>query len=62
MGTGEKLPYLVSEAGVVSVFHDGHDLNGVVANLLDARQDVVSERPVRIDLALGRTEVREDCT
>ena len=38
------------------MFHDSHDLNRIVADLLDARQDVVGERPVSVDLALGRTE------
>ena len=46
---------LISEAGVVSVLHDGHDLDRVVADLLDAGQHVVGKRPVGVDLALGRT-------
>ena len=37
------------------MFHDSHNLNRIVADLLDARQDIVGERPVSVDLAFGRT-------
>ena len=42
------------------MFHDSHELNRIVADFLNARQDVVGERPVSVDLALGRTEVISD--
>ena len=42
------------------MFHDSHELNRIVADFLNARQDVVGERPVSVDLALGRTEAISD--
>ena len=52
----EERRHLVAEAGVVRVLHDGHELDGVVALLLDVRQHVLAEVVVRGDLALGRAD------
>jgi hypothetical protein len=47
---------LVAKAGVVGVFHDGHELHGIVALLLDKRQNVVLEVSVGGNLGLGRRD------
>ena len=43
--------YLVSETRVISVLHDSHELNGIVALSFDVRQDVHAEVFVRCNLA-----------
>jgi len=47
---------LVSKAGVVRVLHDGHELDAVVAKMLDPGEDVVSEFVVGGDLAFRRRD------
>ena len=42
-GGGEEGVDLVAEGGVVGVLHHGHELDGVVTELLDARERVVRE-------------------
>lgn len=39
----EKVVDLVSKAGIVSMFHDGHELDDVVTETLDSGQHVSSE-------------------
>ena len=53
-GSREEAGHLVPEAGVVSVLHDGHDLDGVVSQFDDPREDVVGKVEVRVDLAVER--------
>lgn len=40
---GEEVVDLVAEAGIVGVFHDGHELDGVVTQALDAWEHVLGE-------------------
>ena len=40
--------YLVAEAAVVGVFHDGHELNRIVAVVGNARDDVVRKVAVPV--------------
>ena len=51
---GKEAVDLVAETGVVGVLHDCHELNDVVAKVLYARQNVVSEFFVARDLWVGR--------
>ena len=51
---GEEVVDLVAKAGVVGMLHDGHELNGIVAQSLDAREHVLGELLVRGNAQLGR--------
>jgi len=42
-GDGKEACDLVAEGGIVGVFHDGHQLDGVVSQLLDAGENIDSE-------------------
>ena len=50
----EEAVDLIAKTGIVCVLHDGHELDGVVAKVFDARQDVVGELLVGCDLWIGR--------
>lgn len=47
---------LVSEAGVVRMLHDSHELDDIVSQMLDSRQDVGRELLVGRNLGLGRRD------
>src|SRR5690242_28446 len=49
----EEAVDLVAEAGVVRVLHDSHELDGVVAQVLDSWEDVLCKLLVCSNLALG---------
>ena len=49
-GRREEGGDVVAEGAVVWMLHDGHELHGVVAGLLDAREHVVAELGVGSDL------------
>jgi hypothetical protein len=49
----EEAVDLVAETGVVSVLHDGHELDHVVAQVFDAGQHVLGELLVGGDAELG---------
>ena len=51
-GSGEEIAHLIAEGAVIGMLHNGHELEGIVAGLLDSRQDVVGKFPVGADLAL----------
>ena len=51
---GEEVVHLVAETGIVSMLHDGHELDSIVAQVLDARQHVLCELLVGRDSRLGR--------
>ena len=51
-GSGKEIGDLVAEGSIVGMLHDGHDLNGVVAQRLDPGQNVDPEFFVRAHLAL----------
>lgn len=50
--SGKEAVYLVAETGIVGVLHNGHELDDVVAEILDSGQDVCSELFVRCDLGI----------
>ncbi|KAI3492991.1 hypothetical protein L1887_42366 [Cichorium endivia] len=50
---GKEVGDLVAKRGVVGVLLDGHELDGVVAELLDTRQDVLCEFFELADARLG---------
>mmetsp|Transcript_38602 Transcript_38602/g.114640 ORF Transcript_38602/g.114640 Transcript_38602/m.114640 type:complete len:500 (+) Transcript_38602:1140-2639(+) len=52
-GSCKEVGHVVAERAVVRVLLDCHDLDGVVAELADARQHVPAELKVRVDLGLG---------
>ena len=58
-GGGEEVGDLVAEGAVVGMLHNGHELDGVVARLLDSGQGVVGELAVgaHLTLLLGHTHV-----
>lgn len=49
---GKEAVHLVTETGIVGVLHDGHELDGVVSQALDAREHGLCELLVRGHLAL----------
>jgi hypothetical protein len=49
----EEVVNLVAKAGVVSVLHDGHELDDIVAEILDTRQHVLGELLVSRNTLLG---------
>lgn len=51
---GKEAGDLVTKRGVVRVFHDGHQLNGVVSQLLDAGEDIGGELCELTNTTLGR--------
>jgi len=55
-GDGKEVCDLIAKAGVVCVLHDGHELDAVVAEVLDPWEDVVSEVVIGGDLALWRRD------
>jgi len=55
-GDGKEVCDLIAKAGVVCVLHDGHELDAVVAEVLDPWEDVVSEIVIGGDLALWRRD------
>lgn len=52
----EEAVDLVPETGVVGVFHDSHQLDGIVSQVLDARESVGSELFVACNFGLGRRD------
>ena len=50
-GGGKEIGNLVSEASVIRMLHNGHQLNGVVAGFFDMGKDNISKLAVRTDLA-----------
>lgn len=52
---GKEAGDLVAKGGVVSVFHDGHQLNGVVSQFLDAGEDISGELCELTNTTLGRS-------
>eukprot|EP00166_Cyanidium_caldarium_P005973 ctg_766.g154 len=56
---GEKVGHVVPERGVVRVLHNGHDLDGSVAEAFDTRQHLVAKLGIRADARLirGHTHV-----
>lgn len=48
----EEAVHLISETGIVGVLHDGHELNGVVSQVLDARKHGLGELLIGSHLAL----------
>ena len=53
-GRGEEVAHLIAEARVIRMLHDGHQLHGVVAVRLDARQDVRHELQIGAHALLFR--------
>lgn len=53
---GEEAVDLVAETGVVCVLHDRHELDDVVAQMMDSRQCVLCELFVGSDLGVGRRD------
>ena len=51
-GSSEEIADLIAEGAVVGMFHDGHDLNGVVTQSLDPGQGLFFEFLIGADLAL----------
>ena len=51
-GSGKEIRHLVAKGSIVRMLHDGHDLNGVVAQRLDPGQCILPELVVRADLSL----------
>ena len=51
-GSGKEVCHLVAKASVIGMLHDGHELDGVVAGLLDTGKDLVSKFPVGTYLTL----------
>lgn len=51
----EKVGDLVAKGGVVGVLHDGHELDGIVAQLLDAGKDIGGELGEQANTALCRS-------
>jgi hypothetical protein len=52
-GGSKEVGNLVTETGVVGVLHDGHELDGVVAQVSDAGEDVFGEFGVSGDTTFG---------
>lgn len=50
----EEVVDLIPEAGVVCMLHDGHELDGVVTQAVDAREHVRGELFVSSHAGLGR--------
>ena len=48
----EEAVHLITETGIVGVLHDGHELNGVVSQVLDAGKHVLCELFISSHLAL----------
>lgn len=53
---GKEIVHLVPEAGVVGVLHNGHQLDRVVAQVLDTREHVLGKFLVRGDPGVGRRD------
>mmetsp|Transcript_53980 Transcript_53980/g.110172 ORF Transcript_53980/g.110172 Transcript_53980/m.110172 type:complete len:679 (+) Transcript_53980:411-2447(+) len=51
-GGGEEVGDVVAEGGVVGVLLDRHELDGVVPEALDAREDVLAEVVVRVHVGV----------
>ena len=58
-GGGKEVGHLIAKGGIVGVLHNGHNLNGGVAQLFDAGQGVFHELPVgaHLSLLLGHADV-----
>lgn len=55
-GYGKERRHLVAKGSVVGVFLDGHELDDIVAELVDPRQDVCGKLLVGSDAVLGRAD------
>ena len=51
---GKEIGHLIPEGAVVGMLHDRHELQGVVALLLDHRQHILHKLPIGTDLLLLR--------
>ena len=58
-GGGEEVGHLIAEGGIVGVLHNGHNLNGGIAQLLDPGKGIFHELPVgaHLPLLLGHADV-----
>lgn len=53
---GEEIIDLVAKAGVVCMFHNSHELDDIIAKILDAWEHVLGELLVGCDSELGRRD------
>jgi hypothetical protein len=52
----EEVVYLVPEAGIVGMFHDGHKLNDIIPQILNPGEHVLGELLVRGNSEFGRRD------
>mmetsp|Transcript_3077 Transcript_3077/g.5032 ORF Transcript_3077/g.5032 Transcript_3077/m.5032 type:complete len:310 (-) Transcript_3077:775-1704(-) len=58
-GRGEEVGHVIAEGGVIGMLLNGHDLDGIIAEVADAREHVTLELGVAVDLGLttGHSDV-----
>ena len=53
-GSGKEAGHMIPKAAVISMLHDCHQFNTVVAKVFDSREQVVSKVSITGNFCLGR--------